>query len=120
MAYDKRKRFQNRSALRFRHARPFGLRHPSTGGTSSARNTYGSLREVLEAVCRDFGATLVEMNGGDDHMHLLVEYPPKIAVCSLVNSLKGVSSRLAKKRHPELARRYWKRALWTPSYFAAS
>ena len=63
---------------------------------------------MLEAVCRDFGATLVEMNGGDDHMHLLVEYPPKIAVSALVNSLKGVSSILAKRRHPELGRRYWK------------
>jgi len=55
-----------------------------------------------------------------DHLHLLVEYPPKVAVCSLVNSLMGVSSRLANKRQPELARRYWKGALWTPSYFAAS
>jgi len=55
----------------------------------------GSLREVFAAVCRDFGAMLFEMHG-DDHVHLLVEYPPKVAVSSLVNSLKGVSSRLAK------------------------
>ena len=81
---------------------------------------FGSLREVFAAVCRDFGATLIEMNGGDDHVHLLVEYPPKVAVSALVNSLKGVSSRLAKKRHPELVRRYWKGALWAPSYLAAS
>ncbi|MDO9714808.1 IS200/IS605 family transposase, partial [Paracraurococcus lichenis] len=37
-----------------------------------------------------------------------------------VNSLKGVSSRLLRQRHPEVARRYWKGVLWSPSYFAAS
>lgn len=42
--------------------------------------------------CTDFGAQLIEMDGEDDHVHLLVEYPPKVAVSGLVNSLKGVSS----------------------------
>ena len=43
-------------------------------------------------------ATLVEMDGEDDHVHLLVEYPPKVSVSSLVNSLKGVSSRLLRQQ----------------------
>jgi putative transposase len=37
-----------------------------------------------------------------------------------VNSLKGVSSRRLHKLHPVLRKRYWKGALWSPSYFAAS
>ena len=53
-------------------------------------------------------------------MHLLVEYPPTMAISPLVNSLKGVSSRLLRQRHPDIARRYWKGVLWSPSYFAAS
>ena len=52
------------------------------------------LRTIFTKVCADFEATLVGMDTGDDHVHLLVEYPPKVAVSSLVNSLKGVSSRL--------------------------
>jgi putative transposase len=43
--------------------------------------------------CSDFGATLVESNGQDDHVHLLVEYPPTVAISTLVNSPKDVSSR---------------------------
>jgi putative transposase len=50
----------------------------------------------------------------------LVNYPPKVSVSALVNSLKGVSSRMLKKSYPELLKRYWKGTLWTPSYFAAS
>jgi putative transposase len=36
---------------------------------------------------QDFGAQVVEMNGEADHVHLLVNYPPKHSVSSLVNSL---------------------------------
>ena len=38
-------------------------------------------------------AELVEMDGEPDHVHLLINYPPKLAISSLVNSLKGVSGR---------------------------
>jgi putative transposase len=36
-----------------------------------------ALREVFASVCANFGATLVEMDGEDDHVHLLVAYPPR-------------------------------------------
>ncbi|MGP5019770.1 MULTISPECIES: IS200/IS605 family transposase [Halomonadaceae] len=59
--------------------------------------------------------------GETDHVHLLVNYPPKVAISRLVNSLKGVSSRRMKLLHPELVQpAYRKNALWSPSYFAGS
>lgn len=48
---------------------------------------------VFRNVCADFEAELTELNGGTDHIHPLVNYPPKVAASRLVNSLKGVSSR---------------------------
>jgi putative transposase len=78
------------------------------------------MRSIFEDVCRDFGATLAEMNGEHDHVHLLVEYPPQVAISNLVNSLKGVSSRLLRKEFPDLRHRYYNGVLWSPSYFAAS
>ncbi len=68
----------------------------------------------------NFEALLIEFNGEHDHVHLLISYPPKVAVSVLVNSLKGLSSRMLKTRHPELLSKYWKGALWSPSHFAAS
>jgi putative transposase len=44
----------------------------------------------------------------------------KVAVSALVNSLKGASSRILRKRYPEIAAKYYKDVLWSPSYFAAS
>jgi putative transposase len=78
------------------------------------------LRALFTKTCTDFESELVEMDGEDNHVHLLVRYPPKFSVAQLVNSLKGVSSRMLRQERPALARRYWKGVLWSPSYFAAS
>ncbi len=83
-------------------------------------NVLDEMKNVFEKICEDFEAELIEFNGEDDHVHLLVNYPPKISVSKIVNSLKGVSSRLLRKKFIELEKQYWKGVLWSPSYFAAS
>lgn len=72
-------------------------------------------------VCADFGAELVEFNGEDDHVHLLIHYPPTVELSRLVNSLKGVSSRILRKEFSAHVRRFlWGGHFWSPSYFAGS
>jgi putative transposase len=44
-------------------------------------------------VGRDFKTDPVEINSENNHVHLLVNFRPKVAPAKLVNSLKGVSSR---------------------------
>lgn len=79
------------------------------------------LKEIFASVCQDFEAELVEFDGEKDHVHLLINYPPKVSISRLVNSLKGVSSRLIrKKRYACIQDKLWAGALWSPSYFAAS
>lgn len=75
----------------------------------------------MRKVCEDSGATLDEFNGEADHVHLLVRYPPTVRLSDLVNSLKGVSSRLIRRDHPkEVQQMLWGKHFWSPSYFAAS
>ncbi len=78
------------------------------------------LSHIFERVCQDFEALLVEMRGETDHIHLLVEIPPKVSVSAIVNSLKCVSSRLLKKERKDLASKYWNGMLWSPTYMALS
>lgn len=79
------------------------------------------LRKIFGDVCRDFSAELVEFEGERDHVHLLVNYPPKVSVSKLVNSLKGVSSRLVRKNgYPTIRQALWGDSLWSPSYFAGA
>jgi len=75
----------------------------------------------MRKVCGDFGAELREFNGEDDYVHLLVGYPPKVAVSALVNSLKGVSARRLRTEFTGRVNRYSMHGhFWSPSYFAAS
>lgn len=79
------------------------------------------LREIFHKVCEQFEASLVEFEGEKDHVHLLVNYTPKISISKLVNSLKGVSSRMIRKKdYPTIRAHLWGNAFWSPSYFASS
>ena len=61
------------------------------------------------------GPNWIEFDGEDDHVHLLVNYPPKVSVSSLVNSLKGVSSRMIrKKNYPCIGKKLWGGAYGRP------
>lgn len=75
------------------------------------------METIMRDVCQDFDATLMEFNGEDDHVHLLVSYPPKVALSTLINSLKGVSSRRLRAKYDIKTHR---NHLWSPSYYAAS
>lgn len=80
------------------------------------------MREVFEDICILNDSTLEEFDGESDHVHLLVTYPPRIALSVLVNSLKGVSSRMLRKKFKVFHKEYWGKdvALWSRSYFVAS
>lgn len=72
-----------------------------------------SWRDVAQKM--DF--KILEFNGEAEHVHALIEYPPKLSISQITNALKGVSSRLYGKagyKKPQ------GEALWSPSYFAIS
>ena len=71
-------------------------------------------------VCETMGCDLLACDGEADHLHAVIEYPPKLSISALVNALKGTSSRLLRKERPDIAHRYVDGVLWSPSYFAAS
>jgi putative transposase len=92
----------------------------TTAGGRKQRD-FGRLRGVCATVCMDFAAELVEFGGEHDHVHLLVNYPPKVSASTLGDSLKGVSSGMIRKqKDPSLRRKLWCGALGPPSYFAGT
>ena len=55
------------------------------------------LATIFEETCSKWEATLLEFNGEDDHVHLLVRYHPQIELSKFIVNLKTVSSRLMRK-----------------------
>jgi putative transposase len=77
--------------------------------------------EIMREVCGSFEVELREFNGEADHVHLLVHYPPKVALSKLINSLKGVSSRYLRAEYTDRINRIGMgSAFWSRSYFAGS
>ena len=79
------------------------------------------LKNIFESVCTDFESELAEFNGEGDHVHLLINFPPKVAISKLVNSLKGVSSRMVRRQNfKEVKSKLWGNHFWSPSYYVGS
>ena len=79
------------------------------------------MQKIFAEICIDYQAQLVEFDGEVEHVHLLISFPPQAQISKMINSLKGVSSRMLKKNYPEITKWYYQnKSLWSPSYFAAS
>ena len=59
----------------------------------------GELRNIFSLVCVRFESKLLEFDGEADHVHLLVGYPPKVAISKLVQALKSYSSLIIRKKN---------------------
>ena len=75
------------------------------------------LKEILSQVAGEVGAEVIEMEVMPDHVHLLVEIPPPVALSRFVQLAKGRSSRLLRQEFPRLRRLP---CLWSPSWFVST
>ncbi len=82
---------------------------------------YGGMRseigKILRELCDWKQVTIVEAEVCPDHIHMLVEIPPKMSVSSFVGFLKGKSSLLIHERHGNLKYKYGNRSFWCRGYY---
>lgn len=79
------------------------------------------LEEIFHATCLKWECRLLEFNGEADHVHLLIDFNPKVQISKFVNNLKTGYSRLIRKEFStELNKVYHKPVFWTGAYFVAS
>ena len=76
---------------------------------------------TTRGVCAELDAALVEFNGEPDHVHLLIAYPPTLAISVLVQRLKGRTAHAVRREFTGACARARTRGhLWSPSHFAVS
>lgn len=79
------------------------------------------LRELFSETCKQFSSELLEFNGEDDHVHLLVSLHPKISLSVLIGRLKGKTAYFLRKEFwPDIKTKLWGEHFWSPSYMALS
>ena len=73
--------------------------------------------KILRRLCEWKGVRIVEAEVCPDHIHMLVEIPPKIAVSSFMGYLKGKSSTMLYEQFGELKYKYRNREFWCKGYY---
>ena len=90
-------------------------RHPVINSAIETR-----LKELIDKLCKTQDCELLECKadlGTNDHIHLLVDLAPKIALSKLVNTLKTITSREIRKEFAEeLKPYYWKPVFWKQGF----
>ena len=72
---------------------------------------------ILRELCKWKGVNIIEGEICPDHVHILVEIPPKISVSSFVGYLKGKSSLMIYERWGDLKYKYRNREFWCKGYY---
>lgn len=78
------------------------------------------LKEILREIAKDNEISIIEMETGLDHIHMLIECNPQHYIPSIMKALKGVSARKLFMAYPELKKSLWGGHLWNPTYFVST
>jgi putative transposase len=73
--------------------------------------------KMLRLLCDRKGITILEAEMCKDHVHMLVQIPPKYSVSEIVGYLKGKSSLMIFDRHAHLKYKYGNRHFWCRGYY---
>ena len=82
---------------------------------------YGTKRleigQILRQLCNWYGVTLLKAEACPDHIHMLVEIPPKHSVSSFMGYLKGKSSIMIYNKWGNMKYKYRNRSFWCRGYY---
>lgn len=80
------------------------------------------LLQILREIARDYRIHIIAMEVMPDHVHMLVEAPPKYAPAKIVQIFKGISSRRLRQEFLDEIKKYiWKEGtLWAIGYYIGS
>ena len=75
-----------------------------------------SVRDIIRQLCEWKKIQILEGNVQVDHIHLVLEIPPKYSISETIGFIKGKSAIKLFDFHLELKRRYWGRHFWAKGY----
>ncbi len=71
----------------------------------------------MRKLCEWKGINIIEAEVCPDHIHMLVEIPPKMAISNFMGCLKGKSSTMLYEQFGELKYKYRSREFWCRRYY---
>ena len=85
---------------------------------------FGQMRyeigKIIRELCRWKGVNLLEAEACPDHIHILVEIPPKFSISNFIGFLKGKSSLMIHEKWGNMKYKYRNRQFWCRGYYVST
>lgn len=78
------------------------------------------IRVTIRQTCEELGVHIVKGVLARDHVHMFISVPPQLALSTVMQRIKGRSSRRVQMEFPTLRKRYWGRRFWARGYFSTT
>ena len=76
------------------------------------------LKEILYDIAEEIDVEIMTLEIMPDHVHMFIEFDPRINLHNVVKRLKGRSSHILREEYPSLKKKL--PSLWTRSYFSCT
>lgn len=76
------------------------------------------LKQILYSEAEQMNVTIKALEVMPDHVHMFIEFDPRLMLHKVIKQFKGVSSHMLREEYPELVSKL--PSLWTRSYFSCS
>lgn len=87
---------------------------------SDWRSSNSRVRDVIRQIAIEHELGIISGKVAQDHVHILISYHPRQNLSAIVQSLKGISSRILLQEFHHLRKQFWGKHLWARGYFAVS
>ena len=77
----------------------------------------GDIGNILRKLCEWKGVEILEAEACPDHIHMLLEIPPKYSIAEFMGYLKSKSTLMIFERHANMKYKFGNRKFWARGYF---
>ncbi len=78
------------------------------------------VRDLIRQIAMERELEIISGKVARDHVHLFLSYRPHQDISTIVQWLKGTTSRILLQEFPHLRKQFWGRHLWARGYFAVT
>lgn len=78
------------------------------------------LKNIIWDLAKQLDIEIITQEPAQDHLHILFKAKPTTNLVEVVNTIKGVTSRIIRQEYPQLKELSWEDSFWSNSYFIAS
>lgn len=75
-------------------------------------------KQLIWEISEEYGFEIIEQEVAEEHVHILLSFPPKRSIGEVVRIIKSISARELFREYPSLKKSLWAGELWEDGYFA--